>query len=107
MDSTLKNKLNEAYNNIVSHSVDMDNTQPDTFGPNGFRNPEDLFNWLRENQPSEEIVVSHGDFCLPNVFFNQNTFSDLIDLGRAGLADRWVDIALCYRCLTDNHNGRV
>ena len=27
------------------------------------------------------------------------------DLGRAGIADKWCDIALCYRSLTHNYDG--
>ena len=61
---------------------------------------------MLENKPDEEPVFSHGDFCLPNIFFDKNGLSGLIDLGRAGIADRWCDIALCYRSLKDNYSGR-
>lgn len=30
----------------------------------------------------------------------------LIDLGRTGVADKWCDIALCYRSLSHNFSGR-
>ena len=48
----------------------------------------------------------HGDFCLPNIFFQGDCLSGMIDLGRAGLADRWQDIALCYRSLKHNYSGK-
>ena len=51
-------------------------------------------------------MLSHGDFCLPNVFIEDGRVSGLIDLGRAGTADRWQDIALCLRSLRDNARGR-
>lgn len=31
--------------------------------------------------------------------------SCLIDLGNAGIADKWQDLALCYRSLKHNANG--
>ncbi len=52
-----------------------------------------------------ELVLSHGDFCLPNIFFDQGKVSGYIDLGRAGIADKWQDIALCYRSLAHNFSG--
>ena len=59
-----------------------------------------------ENKPKNyEPVLSHGDFCLPNIFFKNNKLSALIDLGETGIADKYQDIALCYRSLTHNFNG--
>lgn len=56
--------------------------------------------------PKEELVLSHGDSCLPNIIFQNGEISGLIDLGRAGIADKWCDIALCYQSLKNNYNGR-
>ena len=65
-----------------------------------------MLKWLKENQPKNfEPVLSHGDFCLPNVFFNDDEFSGLIDLGGTGVADKYQDIALCYRSLKHNFGG--
>jgi len=64
-----------------------------------------LYLWLEAHQPEEDLVLSHGDYCLPNIFGNKNQLSGFIDIGRMGIADRWQDIALCYRSLRDNMNG--
>ncbi len=104
-DYRLEHKLERARYNAEYNRVDMDNVQPDTFGENGFKDPKELLNWLYENKPEEELVLSHGDFCLPNVMFENGKVSAYIDLGQAGIADKWYDIALCYRSLVNNYNG--
>lgn len=84
----------------------MYNVEPDTFGENGFENPKHLLEWLKTNRQEEEFVFSHGDFCLPNIFLSEEKVSGYIDLGKAGIADRWQDIALCYRSLLHNFEGK-
>lgn len=105
-DQRLEHKLAMAEYNIEHGLVDLDNVEPDTFGENGFRNPLELLRWLYENRPEEEPVLSHGDYCLPNLFGIRGEVTGYIDLGRAGIADKWCDIALCYRSLSHNHSGK-
>lgn len=128
-DQSLKNKLAAAERNVEMGLVDMDNVEPDTFGEKGFRDPEALLRWLRDNQPEEELTLSHGDYCLPNIFFyekktlekdmqpqggrrpqgaayNRKEAVGYIDLGRSGIADKWCDIAICYRSLGHNYSGK-
>ncbi len=104
-DWSLKRKLAAAKENVETGLVDVDDCEPETFGKGGFRNPEELWQWLYDNRSEEEPVMSHGDYCLPNVFGNQGKLSGFIDLGRAGIADKWCDIALCYRSLKHNFAG--
>ncbi len=104
-DNTLDEKLRRARHNVDAGLVDMDNVDPETFSKEGFRDPDDLWEWLDANRPEEEIVVSHGDYCLPNIFGEDGHFSGFIDLGRMGMADKWQDIALCYRSFRDNCAG--
>ena len=104
-DASLDQHLAAAEYNVRNGLVDLENVEPDTFGENGFRDPEELLAWLKANRPEEDIVLSHGDYCLPNVFANGNGVCGFIDLGRAGLADRYRDIAICYRSLKSNLHG--
>ncbi|MBQ9136723.1 MAG: aminoglycoside 3'-phosphotransferase [Lachnospiraceae bacterium] len=102
----LTKKLQIAKEIVDENRVDIDNVEPDTFGENGFKNPAALWEWLSENRPIEEPVLSHGDFCLPNIFIEDDKVSGFIDLGRCGIADKWQDIALCYRSLLHNFDGK-
>lgn len=105
-DQRLSRKLITAEYNIKNGLVDLDNVDPDTFGENGFKDPAELLQWLYENRPEEEPVLSHGDFCLPNIFGIRDEVSGYIDLGKTGIADKWCDIAICYRSLQHNHTGK-
>lgn len=102
----LSQKLAQAEYNVTHGLVDLDNIEPDTFGENGFRNPLELLQWLYQNRPKEELALSHGDYCLPNIFGIQGQVSGYIDLGKTGIADKWCDIAICYRSLSHNYGGK-
>ena len=102
---SLAKKLEIAEYNVLNGKVDLDDVQPETFGPQGFENPQALLQWLVENQPDEELVFSHGDLSLPNVFFKEDHVSGFIDLGLAGVFDKWQDIAIAYRSLVNNFAG--
>ncbi len=101
----LDQKLLAARQRVEQGLVDMEDTQPGTYGPGGFRDPQALLRWLEENRPEEEPVLSHGDYCLPNVFFQDGAVSGFLDLGRCGISDKWMDIALCHRSLQNNFSG--
>ena len=103
--NTLDVKLKAARYNVENNLVDMDNVQPETFGKGGFKNPSELLEWLEKNRPIENLVFTHGDYGLPNVLTSNGVISGFIDLGRAGIADMWQDISICYRSLKDNFNG--
>ena len=80
--------------------------QAETYGPGGFESPEKLFDWLVKNRPQEEPVLTHGDFCLPNFFTTGHHLSGVIDLGCAGIADRWVDIERAVWSMWANTTGQ-
>lgn len=104
-DQRAARKLENARYQVEHKLYDLENVEPDTFGPGGFGSPEELLSWLEEHRPEEDLVLSHGDYCLPNVFFREEEVSGFLDLGRCGVADRYADIALCWRSLRDNFNG--
>ncbi|CAF1480316.1 unnamed protein product [Adineta ricciae] len=54
------------------------------------------FKELISHAPDEDLVFTHGDYCLPNIIFDDNECRAIgfVDLGRAGIADRYYDIAV-------------
>ena len=101
----LEDELKEARYRVENNLIDISDAEPTTFGPDGFESPMALLEWLENNRPDCEPVLSHGDFCLPNVFIENGKLSGLIDLGDTAVNDKWLDIALCYRSLKHNADG--
>ncbi|MEV4533539.1 APH(3') family aminoglycoside O-phosphotransferase [Asanoa sp. NPDC049518] len=51
----------------------------------------------------EDLVVGHGDPCLPNIFFDEDAKpTGVLDVSRLGVADRHNDLAIATRNLTAN-----
>lgn len=98
-------ELREARERVEKGLVDVERAEADTFGPGGFASPEKLLQWLEDNRPPMEPVLSHGDFCLPNIFLKDGRIAGFIDLGDTGVGDKWRDIALCLRSLRHNTDG--
>lgn len=71
----------------------------------GFASPAALFDWLVKHRPQEELVLTHGDLCLPNIYANENGLTGFIDVGLAGVADKWADIEKCLWSMWANTTG--
>ena len=46
-------------------------------------------------------VVTHGDFSLDNLLIVEGKVVGCIDVGRAGIADRYQDLAVLWNCLEE------
>ncbi len=70
----------------------------------GFATPAQLERLLalRPKTP-EDLVFTHGDFSLTNLILaDEDTLAGVVDWGRAGIADRYQDLALFVRSFADH-----
>jgi kanamycin kinase/streptomycin 3"-kinase/aminoglycoside 3'-phosphotransferase-2 len=73
------------------------------------RSAEDLLDELVDGRPRAEklelrdLVVCHGDACLPNFLVDPDSLAvtGMIDVHRLGVADRHLDLALAMRSISD------
>ena len=67
------------------------------------RTAASIFNELARTRPAQEdLVVTHGDPCLPNLIVAGEYVEGFVDVGRAGIADRHADLALAWRSAAYN-----
>lgn len=97
-DSRIDLKLEKARKRIESGLIESIDKNLYTAG---LYTSKDVYRYLVENKPEEELVFSHGDYCFNNYFTNGTEITDFIDMGRAGVSDFYQDIALCIRELMD------
>jgi len=98
-DMTLDREIERARDNVVNGLVDETDFDDTRLG----RTAAELFEELLSDRPAnEDLVFTHGDYCLPNVMVDRGAVSGFVDWGRAGVADRYKDIALVVRSLERN-----
>ncbi|MDR3470337.1 MAG: aminoglycoside 3'-phosphotransferase [Devosia sp.] len=98
-DHQLPLRLDAAEARWLAGLVDIEDLDDERAG----RDPSDLMAELRNGTPADfDLVVTHGDACLPNFLANGDGFSGYVDCGRLGVADRHQDLALMGRSIGFN-----
>lgn len=100
-DMRLDVKIAMAKDNAKSGRVDLDDLQPEH---NGWTTAMLLREVERLRPQSEDLVVAHGDYCLPNVMLSDDAarITGFIDIGYLGVADRYQDLALAWQSIRYN-----
>lgn len=103
-DQRIARQVEEARLRLASGAVREDDFDEIRAG----RRATDLFTELISSVPhGEDLVLGHGDFCLPNVILRDAPrghveVAGFVDCGRAGVADRHQDLALAVRSILRN-----
>lgn len=98
-DQRLDSKIAMARARMVARAVDEADFDEERKGLTS----EDLFRELIERRPdSEDLVVTHGDACLPNLIQDHGRFTGFVDCAMLGVADRCQDLALASRSIRSN-----
>lgn len=98
-DETLARKIARAESNVAAGRVEEDDFDEHNLG----RSAADLFAEMVSQRPtSEDLVVTHGDACSPNILLDGHSFAGFIDCARLGRADRYQDLALATRSIEYN-----
>ncbi|HWU17933.1 MAG TPA: APH(3') family aminoglycoside O-phosphotransferase [Devosia sp.] len=98
-DLRLDRKLALAAARVTAGLVDEDDFDDDRKGWTAAA----VFEDLQQTAPAaEDLVVCHGDACLPNLLAENGVFTGFVDCGRLGIADRYQDLALAHRSLVFN-----
>jgi aminoglycoside 3'-phosphotransferase-2 len=101
-DRTLEQVLPAARARAMAGRVDEADFDVERLG----YTPTELLGPLYQRRPEfEDIVVTHGDACLPNAIFDDGSFRGFVDCGRCGRADRYQDLALAARSINSNFGG--
>ncbi|USI74349.1 APH(3') family aminoglycoside O-phosphotransferase [Sphingomonas morindae] len=89
-------RLGQARARMIAGLVDEDDFAPEHRGWSAAQ----LWEEMTMLVPTEiEPVVTHGDFSLDNILIEQGRISGYIDVGLAGRADRYQDIAILWQSL--------
>lgn len=98
-DARLDYKIETARERMIKGLVEEEDFDEERQG----RTTEDLFQELLATKPaSEDLVFTHGDYCVPNVILENRKLSGFVDWESAGVADRYQDIALLTRSVWYN-----
>lgn len=99
-DHRLASRLPEVAARVAAGLIDADDFDDERLG----QSAEQVYAELIATCPADEdLVVTHGDACLPNLMAVDGRFSGFIDCGRLGVADRCQDLALAARSLVHNY----
>lgn len=99
LDARLNHKIEIVRERMSKDLIDETDFDEERKG----RTAADLFRELIETKPADEdLVFTHGDFCVPNVILENGKLSGFVDWGSAGIADKYQDLALLARSISFN-----
>lgn len=102
-DQRLETKIRVASSRVDAGLVNEDNFDSERLGKSAL----EILNEVCVRKPGkEDLVFTHGDFTPSNILFDESKPLGLVDWGKAGLADRYQDLALFCRSLSGSESIR-
>lgn len=111
-DCPIRNHTDK-YIDTAKHNYRLNNYDkssfPDSFG---YSSAEEALKIVEEQgYLLQKNTLLHGDYCLPNIIFDNWKFSGFVDLGNGGIGDRHVDIfwgvwTLFFNLKTEKYRNR-
>ncbi len=98
-DHRLEARIAQAQRHVHAGLVDEADFDDERLGQSANQVLAEL---LSSRPPAHDLVVTHGDACLPNLMIDGHQFTGFIDCGRLGIADRFQDLALAARSIARN-----
>jgi aminoglycoside 3'-phosphotransferase-2 len=90
-DHRLSRRIALAKSRLSAGIVDSRNFDDEHLG----KSPPALLEQMLGSRPeAADLVLAHGDACLPNFMADGETFTGYLDCARLGIADRYQDLAL-------------
>jgi aminoglycoside phosphotransferase len=101
--NTLEEKIETARERMRSGLVDEEDFDAERLG----KTARQVFREMIAAVPDDrDPVFTHGDYCVPNVIFENVNLSGFVDWPEAGIADRYQDLALLSRSVRHNFGAR-
>jgi aminoglycoside phosphotransferase len=98
-DERVASKLKRARYHVQHGLVDEVDFDDERLGMSA----EEVYQALQRGRPpEEELVFNHGDYCLPNILLEDERVGGFIDLSRAGISDKYNDLAIASRSIRYN-----
>lgn len=99
-DAGLELRLMQARANVLNSLVDETDFDPERLSST---TAQDILAALERERPAtDDLVFTHGDYCLLNIIVRDGMIGGFIDWGRAGVADRYNDLAIASRSIHYN-----
>lgn len=102
-DESIAARLGEARRLIARGEISGADFAPRNRGTT----PAALLERLAASAPEEDHVVAHGDATLSNMIVGEDRTIGFIDCGRAGRADRYLDLAAAAESIVDRFGPRA
>ncbi len=95
----LNHKIDKAHHRVITNQIKTEYFENEIKDFTG----KQVYDLMIKNMPAEEdLVLCHGDVCLPNIMMDKNSLSGFIDIDGIGVCDRYLDIAIALRSLRYN-----